>query len=62
MPIPLKFYRCLVHGLKMCILFGYNPQNIFVIFFNKMNLVIFAVKVNRYCILCIDSSYIQSQT
>ena len=24
MQIPLKLYRCLCHGLKMCILFGYN--------------------------------------
>ena len=24
--IPLKLYRCSGHGLKMCILFGYNPQ------------------------------------
>ena len=26
MSIPLKLYRCLGHGLKMSILFGYNPQ------------------------------------
>ena len=36
MPIPLKLYRSLVHGLKMCILFGYNPQIIFVTFFTKL--------------------------
>ena len=36
MLIPLKLYRCLVHGLKMCILFGYNPQ-IVLSFFHKMN-------------------------
>ena len=29
MTIPLKLYRCLRHGLKMCISFGYNPQIIF---------------------------------
>ena len=45
MLIPLKLYRCLGHGLKMCILFGYNPQII-----HKMKLVIFPVlaKGNRY--------------
>ena len=30
MPIPLKLYMRLVHGLKMCVSFGYNPQIIFV--------------------------------
>ena len=32
MPNPLKLYMCLGHGLTMCILFGYNPQIIFVTF------------------------------
>ena len=40
--IPLKLYRCcLGHGLKMCILFGYNPQNFFCYFFHKLSLVAF---------------------
>ena len=26
MLIALKLYRCLGHGLKMCILFGHNPE------------------------------------
>ena len=30
--VALKLYRCLGHGLKMCILFGHNPQIIFVTF------------------------------
>ena len=47
MLIPLSLYMCLCHGLKMCMLFGYNPQIIFSVF-HKMNLVIFPVKVNRY--------------
>ena len=34
---PLKLIRCLGHGLKMCILFGYYPQIIFCHFFHKMN-------------------------
>ena len=33
MPLPLKLYRCLGHGLKMCISFGYTPQVIFRLFF-----------------------------
>ena len=33
MPIVLKVYRCLGHGLKVCMLFGYNPQIIFCHFF-----------------------------
>ena len=35
-PIALKLYRYLGHGLKMCILFGHNPQ---IMFCHKMNLV-----------------------
>ena len=33
MPIPLKIYRYLGHGLKMCISFGKNPQFNFCNFF-----------------------------
>ena len=29
MPILLKLYRSLGHGLKMCILFRYTPHTIF---------------------------------
>ena len=35
MLIPLKLYMCLGQGLKMCILFEYNPQIIFVLFFSS---------------------------
>ena len=31
-PSHLKLYRCFGHGLKMCMLFGYSPQIIFVPF------------------------------
>ena len=31
-PILLKLYRCYDHALKICMLFGYNPQISFVIF------------------------------
>ena len=47
MQIPLKLYRCLGHGLKLCILFGYNPQIICCLLNYKMNLVIFATKAIR---------------
>ena len=46
-PSPLKLYSCLVHGLKMCIMFGYNPQIILCHFFHKMHLVIFPLQVFR---------------
>ena len=66
MLIPLKLYRYLGHGLKMCILFGYNPQIIFCHFFQKMNIVIFAAKVNRIqgilCIKLFMIAYIFSKT
>ena len=41
-PILLKLYRCCDHALKICILFGYNPQIIFCHFFHNLNLVIFS--------------------
>ena len=51
MPIPLKFYRYLGHGLKMCISFGNNPQITFCHFIYELILVIFpgiiTFKVNR---------------
>ena len=47
-PIPLKFYRCLGHGLKMCISFGNNPQILFSLFC-KLNLVIFKAFLHSKC-------------
>ena len=51
MHLLLQFYadlfETLGHGLKMYILCGHNPQIIFCHFFHKMNLVIFAAKINR---------------
>ena len=29
LPIVLKLFRCFLHGMKMCIRFGYNPLIIF---------------------------------
>ena len=53
MLIPLKLYRCSDHGLKMYILFGYNPRVIFCQFFHKMKLVILTAKVNH-----VDTRYL----
>ena len=53
MPILLKLYRCLGHGLKMCIWFQYNnPQITFCNFFHKLKKVIFEGKLNIKGILC----------
>ena len=32
LPILLKFHVCFVHGLKICMWLGYNPQIIFCYF------------------------------
>ena len=53
--ILLKLHRCFVHGLKICMWFGYNPQIIFYHFFCKLNLVIFqALLLSTY----VDSMYL----
>ena len=54
--IHLKLYRCLVHGLKMCILFEYNPQIIFCHFFHKLNLALFTGRVNGFKVFCVGNS------
>ena len=56
MPILLKLYWRLDHGLKMCISFGYNPQITFFHFFHKLNLVIFTAKVNGFKVFCVGNS------
>ena len=38
MPILLKRYRCLGHGLKICIMFAYNPQIMICHFFSQNEL------------------------
>ena len=48
----LKTISCLGHGLKICILFGHNTRFIVRHFFDKMSLVIFATKINRYQVSC----------
>ena len=58
MLIALKHNRCLGHGLKMCISNGHNPLIMFRHFCHKMNVVIFAAKINRYWVSCVGiSSY-----
>ena len=43
--IFLKLYRCFLHGLKMCMWFGYNSQINFCHFFRILNLVIFRARI-----------------
>ena len=55
--ILLKLHRCFVHGLKICMWFGYNPtpRIKFYYFFGKLNLVIFqALLLSTY----VDSMYL----
>ena len=53
--IFLKLCRCLLHGVRMCMWFGYNCWIIFYHFFHFVNLVIFRPQ-------CIDSGYLVSAT
>ena len=48
-PILLKLYRCLDHALKICMLFGYNPQVNFGHIFYNLNLVVFRTFTLRMC-------------
>ena len=51
----LKLCRCFLHGVRMCMWFGYNCWIIFYHFFHFVNLVIFRPQ-------CIDSGYLVSAT
>ena len=55
LPIFLKLCRCFLHGVRMCIWFGYNCLIIFYHFFHFVNLVIFRPQ-------CIDTEYLVSAT
>ena len=46
-PILLKLYRRFCQGLKMCMIFAYNPQINFCHFFHSLNLVIFGLSYYR---------------
>ena len=61
-PIVLKLFRCFLHGMKMCMCFGYNPLIIFFSLFLLCELSLFsvwnAIKVYRQWIHCgCNSSY-----
>ena len=58
-PIFLKLCTCFLHGLKMCIWFGYNPCMYFCYFFHFANFVIFWPRILWKC--C-DSRYLVSAT
>ena len=53
--IFLKLCRCFLHGVRMCMWFGYNCWIILFHFFYFVNLVIFRPQ-------CIDSGYLVSAT
>ena len=56
-PIFLKLCTCFLHGLKMCMWFGYNPCINFCYFFNFVNFVIFWPQIIWKVI---DSGYLVS--
>ena len=58
-PIFLKLCTCFLHGLKMCIWFGYNLCIYFCYFFHFANFVIFWPQILWKC--C-DSGYLVSAT
>ena len=58
-PIFLKLCTCFLHGLKMCIWFGYNPCIYFCCFFHFANFVIFWPQILWKC--C-DSGYLVNAT
>ena len=58
-PIFLKLCTCFLHGLEICMWFGYNPWNNFCHFFHFVNFVIFQPQILWKCI---DSGYFLSAT
>ena len=58
-PIFLKLCTCFLHGLEMCIWFGYNPWINFCDFFHFVNFVIFWPQIVWKCI---DSGYLVNAT
>ena len=56
----LKLYRCLCQGLKMCMMFGCNPQINFCHFSHSLNLVIFgstSARAYRHWVSCERNFY-----
>ena len=58
-PIFLKLCTCFLHGLKMCMWFGYNPCFNFCHFFHFVN---FEISWSQILWKCIDSGYLVSAT
>ena len=58
-PILLKLCTCFLHGLKMCMWFGYNPCITFYPFFHFVDFVVFWPQILWKCI---DSGYFVSAT
>ena len=58
-PIFLKLCKCFLHGLKMCMWFGYNPSINFCHFFH---FAIFVISWPQILWKCIDSGYLVSAT
>ena len=58
-PIVLKLCTCFLHGLKMCMWFGYNPCINFCHFFHFVN---FVISWPQILWKCIDSGYLVSTT
>ena len=58
-PIFLKLCTCFLHGLKICIWFGYNPWINFCHFFHFVN---FVISWPQILWKCIDSGYLVSTT
>ena len=47
--IVLKLFRCFLHGMKICVRFGYKPLIIFSHFFCLVNLVSFLYEMLSFC-------------
>ena len=58
-PIFLKLCTCFLHGLKMCMWYGYNPCINFCHFFHFAN---FVISWPQILWKCIDSGYLVSAT
>ena len=58
-PIFLKLFRCFLHGMKICMWFGYNPLVILSHFFCFVNLVFFQYEMLSKCI---DTGYLVGTT
>ena len=56
MMTPLKLYRCLGHGLRMCIYHLDIILRLFLSLFNKLNLLVFMIEVNIFKVLCLGNS------